>query len=467
MRVVLINVPQKFKKFEENLKTVSEDFGVYPPLNLAYIAAVLEKSNHSVTIIDANALKLVSGQALELAIGFKPDLLGFNIHSLYNFQETIRWIKYFKRKTGLDIIVGGLNLKLYPDEILSYKEIDFAYMGSISNSFMEFIQLYEKKEDFTHVSGLCYRKGGKMHINKPKSWAEDIDKLPLPARHLLPVEKYFQFISKRKNFTVMLSAVGCPYGCTFCCIPLMKYKNRAVKNVVDEMEECYTKHSIKEIDFFDAVFTMNKKWTLEFCSELRSRKLDLIWSCRARIDNIDEEILHAMEKAGCSRIYYGIETVDADIQTSIKKKTELRHIKNTIRLTKKHNILTLGFFMIGNPGETKRSVMANTRFAKKIGLDYVQFSRTIAKPGSPLFDELKKTVGTDYWSDFVLGKRSDERIPNPWCSLSEEDIEKYTQKAYLSFYLRPRYILESVTKVRSAHEFYRGVKAVVKMLTVK
>ncbi|MBN2422210.1 radical SAM protein [Candidatus Woesearchaeota archaeon] len=468
MKVALINVPRKYQVFEENLQTVSEEFGLYPPLNLAYIAALLEKHNHNAIIIDANALRLTKEQVLNKIRRFNPGLIGFNLHSIYDFQDTIKWIKLIKSKTKARIIVGGINLILYPREILSYNEIDFGFSGSISSNFIRFIEKLEsKKNDFKDINGLYFRKNNKLLFNKTSALGENLDKLPFPARHLLPNEKYYQFISKKKNFTVMLASVGCPYACTFCCIPLMKYKARQPKKVVDEMEECKKKFNINEIDFFDAVFTLDKRWVLDFCSEIKKRNLKISWSCRSRIDNVDKITLKKMADAGCTRIYYGIETIDKTTQDRINKKINLNLIKKTIALTKKYKIKTLGFFMIGNPGETKETIFRNVDFAKKIGFDYIQFSRTIAKPGSKLYESLKKTIKQDFWADFVLGKAGAKRLPNPWCDLSEKEIEQYTQKAYLSFYLRPKYIIMSILNIKSTDEFFRYMKAAFKMIFIR
>lgn len=467
MKCLLINAPQKFRRFEENLRTVSEDFGVYPPLNLAYIAAMMEEKGHKPKIIDANALKLTKKEALSEARPFKPDIILFNLHSVYNFRDTVKWISFFKKAYGVPIIVGGLTARSYTKEVLSYPCIDFVYLGSVLNNFIDFIETLHKGENYSDMPGVCFRIGKKVKINQPQSYKEDLDSLPLPARHLLPNDKYYQFISKRKNFTIMLSSVGCPYNCSFCCIPFIWYKARDPQKVVDEMEECYKKYGVREIDFFDACFTVSKKRVIEMCRELRRRGLDIHWSCRARIDNVDDEMLREMSWAGCKRIYYGIETIDKATQKKIRKTLSQQKIEEAISLTKKHDILTLGFFMIGNEGDTRRTALNNVAFAKKLGLDYVQFSRTIAKPDSELNEKLIKITGKDYWRDYILGKVRDRRLPNPWSNLSEKQIERYTQLSYILFYFRPVYLLKYLLTMKSFHEFKRTAVSAYKMIFIK
>ena len=304
----------------------------------------------------------------------------------------------------------------------------------------------------------------------PDSFHDEIDKLPFPARHLLPNEKYYQFISKKKNFTIMLTAKACPFKCSFCPIGRMPYSERKVENVMKEVEECYKKYHVREIDFFTPTFTVNKKFVFEFCDglrKLRKKDIKIDWSCRSRIDTINEEMLKNMADVGCKRVYYGIESSNPKILKNIHKDIGLEQVKKTIKLTQKYGIKALGFFMIGNPGETKESVENTIRFAKSLNLDYVQVMRTIAKPCTNLDDELKEKTGKDYWRDFVLGKEKEKRLPNIWCDLSEEEINNYVKKMYLKLYLNPIYIIKTILRIKSFSELKRYIRAGIEMLLTK
>jgi len=469
MKIAIIFPPYNHKKFSENLEVVDEEFGVYPPLGPAYAAAILEKAGHKVILIDAKALRLSKKEVLRRVKKFNPDFMTFML-TTYIFHQTLSWVKYLKTEVNVPVICGGLNLAYYPRETLSHKEIDFGIIGSARESLPLLVDAIENNKDISKIKGICYRERGKIKLNPPDSFEEDIDKLPFPARHLLPNEKYYQFISKKRNFTIMLTAKACPFKCPFCPIGRMLYSERKVENVIKEIEECYKKYNVREIDFFTPTFTVNKKFVFEFCDELRKLRkkgIKIDWSCRSRIDTINEEMLKEMASVGCKRIYYGIESGNPKILKNIHKDIRLEQIKKTIELTQKYGIKALGFFMVGNPGETKESVENTIRFAKSLNLDYAQVMRTIAKPYTNLDDELKKKTGKDYWRDFILGEEKEKRLPNIWCDLSEKEINHYVKKMYIKLYLNPRYIIKTILMVKSFGELERYLRAGIKMVFTK
>jgi len=463
MRIALIFCPFSHRKFEEDLECVSSNFGVYPPLGLAYAASILEKAGHNVIIIDANALKLSKEETLDRIKVFNPQLLGFML-TAYMFRLTLEWIKYLKKNTGLPVLVGNINVQLYPNETLSHDEINYGIIGPAHESLPKLISAMENKTDISQIEGICYKKDGKIIIKQPESFKEDFNNLPFPARHLLPNDKYCQFISKRKNFSILVTTKGCKYNCKFCYLTKIPYTERDVNNVIEEIEECYYKYNVREIDFFEASLVANRKRTIKICKELIKRKLNLEWSCRARVDEIDDELLKIMRKAGCRRIYYGIESGDQEILNKNSKGITLNQIKNAIRLTKKNKIKTLGFFMVGQVGDTKETVEKTIRFMKSLSLDYIQVGRTIPKPCSYLDNLLQQKTNKDYWRDYVLGKEEEKRIPTPWTELTEEEKFEAIKRMYKQLYLSPWYILKTLLSIRSFGEFKRYAKAGLKFV---
>jgi len=174
--------------------------------------------------------------------------------------------------------------------------------------------------------------------------------------------------------------------------------------------------------------------------------------------------LHYMSKSGCKRIYYGIESASELILSNIKKEIDLNKVKRAINLTRKNNIKSLGFFMLGNPGETIESIKDTIRLSKKLKLDYVQFMRTIPKPCSNLDNGIKKDGGYDYWRNYIKGDVEEKRIKNHFCNLPEDVIDKQIKKAYLSFYLNPLYIIKTIFEIKSFKKLNRYIKTGFKMI---
>lgn len=463
MQIALIFPPFHHRKFSENLKVVDEEFITPPPIILAYVASILERAGHKVTLIDANVLKLSKEETLRQVLDFKPDMLGFRIDT-YNFQETLEWIKYLKERTRLPVITGGINITNYPLESLLHPEIDYGIIGEAIESLPKFLQVLEKDKDFSTVEGLLWRRNGEIKINPPKSNLVAFDTYPFPARHLLPNEKYHSFVSQRKNFTVMLTSTGCPFKCKFCIIGRLSYRERSAENVLAEIEQCYYDYHIREIDIFDATFFINKKRSFKICEGIYRRKLDIEWTCRSRADLLDEEILSEASRAGCREINLGIESAVPEILQGINKQIKVEEVKNAVKLCNKYGIRVLGFFMFGNPGETEESLKKTIDFMKELNIDFVQICRTVAKPNTDLDDLLIKETGRDYWREFVLGKVGEERLPMPWTELNQREIEKYLKLAYYSFFFRPKYIWRRIVQLKSFSELWRYVRVALRML---
>jgi len=467
MKIAFIFPPFAHKRFEEDVDIVSQEFAQPPPLGLAYAATIAEKAGHKAIIIDANCRPGLSKQEVLRRINvFKPDILGFML-TAYMFRQTLEWIRFLKEMTKLPTLVGNVLLELYPKEVMTHKEIDYGIIGSAQQSLPLLLSAIKEKTEIGNIKGICYKEDGNIVINPPDTLKENFDTLPFPARHLLPNHKYYTIISKSKNFTIMMTSKGCPSKCGFCHVKNIPYSARQAEGVVDEIEECYKKYNIREIEFFDPVFTMNKMRIVDICKGIKKRNIDVSWACRARVDQVDEELLDEMKSSGCTRIYYGVECGNQNILNNISKGITLDRIRKIVDLTKKKGILTLGFFLIGAPGDTIESIKETIQFALSLNLDYAQFHKTIAKPTTVLYEQVKKVTGRDYWKEYILGITNEERLPTPWTEVSDRDIERYTIKAYRKFYFKPSRLFKIATGIKSFEEFNRYLRSVIGLWKVK
>lgn len=465
MKVALVFNPFSYKLHEENLYIVQKYFGLFPPLSLAWVAAIAEKAGHEVIIIDARTLRLTKEETLKKLEEFKPDILGFMM-TTYMFPETLGWIRYLKNNLEQkpQVMVGGYNLRVYPKESLMHPEIDF---GCVEQAYYTVPALLKELEtgsnNFEKVPGLAYKKGGEVIVT-PHPERIDFNLFPNPARHLLPNDLYAEFTTQSKNFTVMITSLGCPHRCGFCEAGGTSYSARNPITVADEIEECYRKHGIREIDFFDYDFTAIKARTMAICEEIKKRGLEIKWACRSRVDDVDEGLLKEMKSAGCDRIYFGIESGCQEILDRVNKGITIEQVQNTINLCKQIGIKTLGFFLVGAPGETKETVEKTMQFAMKLDLDYVQFSKCLAKPLTPLWKDMVSSTGQDYWKNWVLGLETDKVLPRPWTKLTNNEIDTLAKWAYIKYHSRPMFLLRSAFGCRSFDEFLRKLLAYLQMV---
>ena len=467
MRISLIHPVYGHKDFSENLRFIDEEFCKGPPIVLAYVAAVLQQAGHTVQIIDAHNNKLSDSAILKELEGFAPDLLGVRLET-YGFYDTLRLVKYLKpRLANIKVLCGGINLSLYPDESFAHGFFDYGLIGDADGRLPEIIDAIGKGRDIHLVSGTISYSGGEVRITPgqnypPKNYS--FDSHPFPARGLLNNGIYYSAISQRRNYTIMLASRGCPYKCKFCEINSIDYTGRSAQSIIQEIEECYYQHGVREIDFFDAGFFINKKEIGRVFDELTRMKLDLEWSCRSRVDEIDATTLKKARSAGCRQIYFGIESCDPRILFNINKEINGSQVYSTLDLCRKTGIRALGFFMIGNQGETNETAMRTIKYAKSLPLDYAQFCMAIAKPSSGYNRQRILDTQRDYWREYIRGSIPAEPFPRTWTRLTDEEVRRLTKTAYRVFYLRPAQIFRLLGRVRSFKELVRYFRIAARLL---
>lgn len=462
MRIACVFNPFKYKLHEENLRIVQRYFGLFPPLSLAWVCAIAEKAGHDALLIDARTLRLTKEDVLDRLKAWKPDILGFMM-TTYMFPETLEWVRFLKKNLKVPVVVGGYNLRVYPNESVSVDGPDFGCFNSAYDTLPRLLDELEGQRRFEDVPGLIYKTNGLVKMT-PYGADPKFNDYPNPARHLLPNELYAEFTTERKNFTVMVTSKGCPNSCLFCEAGHTPYNPRSPQTVIEEIKECYTKHNIREIDFFDYDFCMDRRRVEDICDGIINSRLDVAWACRTRVDYVDQTLLRKMRAAGCSRIYFGIESGVQEILDRLNKGIRLQQIRDTIDATKGVGIRALGFFLVGSPGETRETFSQTVKFAKSLKLDYVQFSKLTAKPLTPYWRQMVKDTGSDYWREYILGNAGDKALPRPWTSLTSEEVDSMARKAYIMYHCRPMFLCNHALQVKSWDEFKRKFFAFIEMM---
>lgn len=452
MRLTFVYLPQEVCPIfftEKIYKQNSREGAVLPPLGVAYLAAILEK-NHVVKIVDANALRLSIGEIVDQLRIFKPDVLLFSLVTT-NFQASLEWIKTIRKQIDVPVIVGGPQPTVYPNETLASDEIDFCVIGEGWETLPELVDCLDHKGNSQNVQGIAFKKNGEVILTEKRQSKVSIDDVPFPARHLLPNEKYTTILSKRFPITAMMSSWGCPFHCVYCEHDPRVVLRDPVK-VVDEMQECRTKYKIREIMFYDEIFSLDKKRVTIICQEIMSRKLDITWSIRTRADFVDEALIKLLVKAGCIRINYGIESADPQILRTAKRDVSLSSIIDAVKWAKREKMDVLGFFMLGLPGESRQSILKTIALTRELPFDYVQIIKFVPMPQTELYEKMKEKTGNDFWREYVLGRSKLKSFGSFDSNLTADDLDDWLAKAYRSFYYRPSHIMRMLLKVKSFNE---------------
>jgi len=408
---------------EHSITLVNPSFAVYvthpsPPLGLAYLKAVLEKNGIRAKIVDETVGMPASPGAID------TEWVGLTVFTptaknAYALADRMR-------AAGKKVMLGGPHVSILPKEGLQHA--DKVIVGEGEKSILE---VFSSK---------------KKIIQSPL--IEDLDSLPFPDWHGLPLEKYAAPTRKHPYLKVM-SSRGCTWSCIYCFKGIFghAYRMRSAKNVVDEIEHLQKEYGTREISFTDDNLTHDRERAIDICREMLQRRIKVDWACPngVRVDKIDLPLLKLMKKAGCYQIGLGIESGNQGVLDKIGKGIKLEQVREAAEAAKKAGIETIGFFMIGLPFDTEETMQQTIDFAKSLPLSLVQFTVTVPYPGTPLFSlvEKKGSFLIDDWSEF--GSYSGKAYYEIG-SLNKELVEKMYKKAYKEVYFRPGYALKRIAK---------------------
>ncbi len=438
---------------------------MWPPLGLAMLAAVVEKAGIDVALLDSMALGQRPDDSLKEILKLKPKYIIVSSATI-TFSNDVELLKKVKSQLkDTKIIMIGTHVTIMPKETLKEKAIDYIIIGEPDIATKNLVVALENNKDPAQIKGVGFVRDNKTIITGTADIIENLDQLPFPARHLFPKEaNYFNPLAKRLPYTTALSSRGCPAKCIYCTSVTLygnRFRARSVKNVVDEMEMCVKELGYKEIFFRDETFTMDNKRTIDICKEIINRNLDVTWIVNARVNSVDDKSLRWMKKAGCHMIKFGVESGNQQILNNLKKGQTLEQTREAFKLCKKHKIQAVAHLMFGSPGETEQTVKDTIKFVKEIDPDYASFNITTPYPGTELWDMVKDDLDIrDDFSSYDIEKTLENaRFNEKWCDLTTDELDTFYNKAYNSFYFRPKYILKRLIKQRGFKDLFRVATA--------
>ncbi len=372
-------------------------------LGLGIISSMLKQSGHKVDLIDTT-FKITKKQIIEKFKNFDPDLVAVTAatNDLYNAINLCNLIKSLK---NVPIVCGGYHATIAPEDIINQKCFDVAAIGESESSFLKFVNSLEKGKPDYDIYNLWFKKDGKIVKNKIGNLQQDLDKIPFADRRIFDYQKY---IDSNRGLATFMSSKGCPFQCTYCInkVLIEKYRGkgtylrfRTIDNLLKEIKQVVSEYDVKEIEFYDDTFTLNKSRLKEFCIRY-PKEIGLPFYVNTRVNAVTKEDLIALKKAGCVRVSIGIEAGDPKIRNPVLKRDQTEEqIVNTFRWAKEAGLKTYSFNMIGIPYEDKESIKKTIELNRKINPDYVGVSIFNAFKGTELYDLcLKKHWLTNKYS---------------------------------------------------------------------
>ena len=388
---------------------------VTPPLGLAYMASVLRKENE-VTIIDSNALNFSVRKTITLLKESDPDVIA--ITSFYPMRHAVvefgRHIAHFRALK----IVGGADATAVPHEYTD------SYDLVVEGEGIQIIRSIVDGSGIDNLPGVVFRKDGKLTRNA-KNVDPHFNEYPFPSWDLLPIRRYkpeTMMLKYKLPAAMLMTSKGCPYKCSFCTTSVVfpKMISRSPRNVFAEIEHLYHRQKVRHIMFCDDVLTTNRKNLIELCKLIIDNKIKITWSCYARPELVDQELLNMMKEAGCFFILYGVQSASEDSLKRIDRLAFYEHIKKATLMTKRAGMMVRYDFLLGLPGETGEDMMKSVEMSIKLNPDIASFYPLLMLPKS-------KLEMMDYKPRY-----------------SNEHLERISSLAYKRFHFRSQYVFSQM-----------------------
>ncbi len=452
MRVLLINP-------KANLPI---DVRSSPSLGLAYIAAVSEKQGDEVRILD---MEVESTPLRQVVKEHAPEVIGITANTI-QIKATWRVAQELKEITGAPIVLGGPHPTFLPAESVERPEVDIVVRSEGEMTWVDLCAHLESDEPLEGVQGISYQQNREVVHNPDRPVVTDVDSLPFPAYHLFKMDYYTNLQPTLDHIEggsySILTSRGCPYRCTYCSQILpRRWRARSPENVVTEWSWLVKDLGAKEIGVLDDSFNIDRERVLAICDLIIGEGLNhvpwiMINGIRANL--VDEELLGRMREAGCIRTAFGVESGNQQIlDTVIDKHLTLDQVRAAFKAAKAVGMETIGFFIIGLPGETEETMEDTIRFAIELDPVVANFSMATPFPGTEMYNQVLDNgrLLVEDWDDFAFFENKAQFETN---EMPAELVERKWREAYRRFYLRPGRMARTLLRKRTWLELPRTIR---------
>ena len=394
------------------------------PLGLGYIAAVLIQEGHEVEVLDINGLRLNKEEVKKKLQSIQFDVIG--IGGIVTVYKYIKWLVGAIKQYHPDkkIMVGGSVGTSISRIMLKKNPVDVVCMGEGEETVKELVKVLQAGGDLSQVKGICYKDGqGEIYQTPMREPICELDKLPLPAWDLFPMDVYVKNpvgapnrnkwadgASDDNTLSMNLNGTrGCPYQCIYCYHDFMgvKYRTRSPENIIKELEILYKRYGVTYFHFTDDEFVLKKDFIYEFCRKIKALSkehgITFTWGCAGRVNLMDESLLAEMADSGCVSIGYGIESGSQKMLDFMKKQVTVEEAKNAVRLTQKHLGWADCSFMIGYPGESRETLQETVEFCKELDLTPEVIFFMTPYPGTELYEMAIRQGKIKDEEEYILG----------------------------------------------------------------
>jgi radical SAM superfamily enzyme YgiQ (UPF0313 family) len=372
-----------------------------PPLGVTYVAAAFEAAGAEVKIFDYIVCAYTRENLEKQLESFRPDAVGATSVTMnfYKAQQILHDVKNYNPE--IITMMGGPHVSFTAaDTLRKYPAIDLIVIGEGEDTIAELTPVLKQKNKWQNICGIAYRSGDEIMMTGKRDFITDIDRIPSPSRHLLPISRY-----RALGFPVsLITGRGCPYSCIFCLGRKMvgsKVRRRNPKLVLDEIETIIG-YGFDRINIADDLFTSDKERVKEICAGIKERSLKFVWSAFARVDTVSPDVFDLMAQAGCDSVSFGVETGNPEMLKRIKKGIKLEQVHSAVKMCQQAGMIAHASFIIGLPGETIDTLRESDDFAKSTKAIY-GYHFLAPFPGTTVREKIQDydlEIITDDWNRY-------------------------------------------------------------------
>ncbi|MFC1624611.1 B12-binding domain-containing radical SAM protein [Candidatus Omnitrophota bacterium] len=355
------------------------------PLGLMYLAACLRVKGYQVRITN------LAGHSFESC---KNEIKEADLYGIQLYTPTskigIGIAKFIKEKfPGKPLICGGAHPSALP-ESEELEIFDNVVIGEGEISIVKIVDAYRDKKKIPRIIRSDFIK--------------DLDSMPLPAWDMVEMMRFHRKVDGERCFGVIGSR-GCSFRCAFCDQAIMggKVRFRSIDNIVYEIKEALKRYGVRHFEFFDDMFTVRRSRLLEF--KEKTKGLDLSYRCNGRTDILTKDTYELLRESGCKVVCFGIESGSQKILDRMVKQNSVENSYKAIKMAQEAGLTVIGYFMIGFPGETIKTINESMEFVEKSNLDQAQFYTFVPLPGCDVYRHPEKydaKITSHDFSDYYL-----------------------------------------------------------------
>ena len=348
------------------------------PLGLACVAQATLEAGHEVECLDLLAAR-DPRTVLEESVGtFRPGVIGISVRNIddqnmanpkFLLEQARKAVAWCRELSNAPIVLGGAGYSLFPENALEYLEADMGIQGEGETVFPRLLEHLEKRRSLTGLPGLHVRGQGP---GEKKDFARDLDSLPLPDPGLFPTAPY-----EGEDFWIPVQTRrGCPMRCSYCSTETIegsRIRKRSPELIIRWLAR-WVETGFERFQFVDNTFNLPPSYTESLCTTLAESPYRIAWRCILYPGSLDERLVRAMAGAGCREVSLGFESGCDEILKRMNKRFEARQVRQAAKMLSDYGISTMGFLMLGVPGETKRSVEESLAFVRGLNLNALKIT---------------------------------------------------------------------------------------------